>query len=236
MSTLKTHQESHLLQLFILEMNNFRCPLWNLQEEFQNPLPSPTLSSTVTFPRGAALLVACVSSQVAWEQARVLAGTYTHVYVFAHAQPRSGSALPWRWLPAGRLTDGLSSQPLPRACLLGVWASSPLPWPDLLSTSRKKSKSAGRTSQALSPCMKSAVCPARLSLSPPHTLGRFLITTSRKATLPYVACRGPWRSWQLQQWACSSLEPPAGTHGTVPPHRGHPPRKYSICQPRSGPG
>ena len=96
MLVLRTHQKSLPLQLFILEMNNFSCPLWNLQE-VTTFNPPPPVSPTAAFPRGATLLAACVSSQVAWAQA--IACMCIHSYLCICSHTLSDSACPVEMVP-----------------------------------------------------------------------------------------------------------------------------------------
>lgn len=77
-------------------MNNFSCPLWNLQE-VTTFNPPPPVSSAAAFPRGATLLAACVSSQVAWAQA--IACMCIHSYLCICSHTLSDSVCPVEMVP-----------------------------------------------------------------------------------------------------------------------------------------
>lgn len=218
MLILRTQQKSLPLQLFILEMNNFRCPLWNLQEVIKifNRPPPLTLSSTAAFPRGATLLAACVSSQVAWAQAIACMCIHSCLSICSHTH--SHSACPVEMVPCW--SDNWWDYPPSRSLVLPgaqitCWASGfPLPSPDQICylQASRRARASG-TCQEHNHCAWSQLSFSSASLSlmccaeannPKHKsntslLGtpwplKVLATTAVGLFFIWAACQNTWHS------------------------------------------
>ena len=236
MLILRTQQKSLPLQLFILEMNNFRCPLWNLQEVIKT-FNHLTLSSTAAFSRGATLLAACVSSQVAWAQAIAYMCIHSCLSICSHTL--SHSACPVEMVPCWSDNWWTFLPAAPSCSLVLKSLAGHLGFPSPALTRSVIYKHQGeweRLAHVRSVITVDEVSCLSAQRASASCAVQRLTTLSIKATLPYLERPGPWRSWQPQQWACSSFELPARTPGTVPLCHGHPPPKCSTCQQKRHPG